>query len=389
MANQIARADVVGSLLRPPYLLAAKQDLREGKSIEEELSALEDRAVIEAIKLQESCGIQCITDGEYRRNSWIPLVPIIDDPIHEPAVSGIEFLPVDAGWIGLWKEPTGERISRESVMEDFHMTKEAFVTGKLKLNYDIVNGEYPFLKLHAHGRIKFNVPAPSWHRIYWHKDYSTDAYKTSDDFIKAMAEFMREHIIEPLLSMDCDYIQIDAPNYAQWHIDPECREQFEQFGHDMEHELIADAEFDNMLFEGVSGITTAIHMCRGNAPRGRYLASGGYEAISKKIFPRWTNINTLLLEYDSDRAGDFKPLADTLDHHIVVLGLVSTKTKELEDKEVIIQRIKEAAEYVPLERLAISPQCGFSSGEWADTMGLELQERKLKLVGDIAKEVWT
>ena len=93
MANQIARADVVGSLLRPPYLLAAKQDLREGKSIEEELPALEDRAVIEAIKLQESCGIQCITDGEYRRNSWIPLVPIIDDPIHEPAVSGIEFLP--------------------------------------------------------------------------------------------------------------------------------------------------------------------------------------------------------------------------------------------------------------------------------------------------------
>ena len=388
MPHKISRADVVGSLLRPADLLAAKSDLREGKSGDTALSELEDQAVLDAIKLQESCGIQCITDGEYRRNSWIPLIPIINDPIYEATVSGFEFLPVDGGWVDLWKEPDGQRLTRETILEEFHMTEEAFITSKLKLNHDIVKGEYPFLKQHAHGRTKFNVPAPSWHRIYWHKDYSSDAYKTSDDFIKAIAEFMREHIVEPLLSLGCDYIQIDAPNYAQWHIDPECRDRFEKNGHDMAHELIADAEIDNMLFEGVNDVTTAIHLCRGNAPQGRYLASGGYEAISKQIFPLWTNINTLLLEYDSDRAGDFKPLADTLDHQTIVLGLISTKSKELEDKEVIIERLKEASQFVPLERLAISPQCGFASGEWADTISHELQAKKLKLVGDIAKEVW-
>ena len=130
-------------------------------------------------------------------------------------------------------------------------------------------------------------------------------------------------------------------------------------------------------------------MCRGNAPGGMWAAAGGYEAISKDVFPRLKNVDRLLLEYDSDRAGTFAPLADVLPHHQVVLGLVTTKDGTLEDPEAIVARIEEATEYVPLDRLALSPQCGFASGEIARTMSLEEQEAKLRLVGDVARRVWS
>jgi 5-methyltetrahydropteroyltriglutamate--homocysteine methyltransferase len=388
MPNKIARADVVGSLLRPDYLTKAKDQMREGDIDLEELHRLEDRAVTEAIELQEAAGIQAISDGEMRRNTWIAFIPLLDDPLFHAPVSGFEFLDADAGWVDLWKEPGGKPVSSETIREEFHMPKEPFITSKLKFNRDIASDEYAFLKEHAHVRTKYNIPSPSWHRIFWHPDYSTGAYPTSDDFIADVADFYREHIVEPLLSMGCDYIQLDAPNYAQWHIDPDNRKAFERHGHDMAHELVADAEFDNRVFEGISGISTGIHLCRGNAPRGMYLASGGYEVIAREIFPRWSNINTLLLEYDSDRAGGFEPLAETRDHQAVVLGLVTTKDAKLEKEDALVGRINEASKIVPLERLALSPQCGFASGEIADTMTIPQEKAKLELVGRVARKVW-
>jgi 5-methyltetrahydropteroyltriglutamate--homocysteine methyltransferase len=388
MPNKIARADVVGSLLRPDYLTKAKDQMREGDIDLEELHRLEDRAVTEAIELQEAAGIQAISDGEMRRNTWIAFIPLLDDPLFQAPVSGFEFLDADAGWVDLWKEPGGKPVSGEAIKEEFHMPKEPFITSKLKFNRDIASDEYAFLKEHAHVRTKYNIPSPSWHRIFWHPDYSTGAYPTSDDFIADVADFYREHIVEPLLSMGCDYIQLDAPNYAQWHIDPDNRKAFERHGHDMAHELVADAEFDNRVFEGISGISTGIHLCRGNAPRGMYLASGGYEVIAREIFPRWSNINTLLLEYDSDRAGGFEPLAETRDHQAVVLGLVTTKDAKLEKEDALVGRINEASKIVPLERLALSPQCGFASGEIADTMTIPQEKAKLELVGRVARKVW-
>jgi methionine synthase II (cobalamin-independent) len=143
-----------------------------------------------------------------------------------------------------------------------------------------------------------------------------------------------------------------------------------------------------LVFAGLSGVTRAMHMCRGNAPGGMWAASGGYEVISREVFPRLTNVDRLLLEYDSDRAGGFAPLADVLPHHQVVLGLVTTKDGRLEDHEDVVSRIEEAAQLVPLERLAVSPQCGFASGEIARTMTVEEQEAKLRLVGDVARRVW-
>jgi 5-methyltetrahydropteroyltriglutamate--homocysteine methyltransferase len=377
------RADVVGSLLRPEYLREARDAARAGTKGADEVREIEDRAVLEAIAIQEDAGIEAITDGEYRRYGWIALIPMIDDPIFRAPVSGFEFLDADSGWRDLWKTSSGEPADLSSLPP-----LEPFVTRRLEVDRDIVGDEFAFLKANAHARPKYTIPAPSWHRTYWHPEHSVGAYSTSDEFIEDVARLTREHVVDRLVELGCDYIQIDAPNYAQWHIDPGNRAAFEEHGHDMGHELVADAEFDSMVFEGLTGVTRAMHMCRGNAPGGMWAASGGYEAISKQVFPRLENIDRLLLEYDSDRAGTFAPLEDVLPHHEVVLGLVTTKDGTLENAEDIAARIEEATEYVPLDRLALSPQCGFASGEIARTMTLEQQEAKLRLIGDVARRIW-
>jgi 5-methyltetrahydropteroyltriglutamate--homocysteine methyltransferase len=377
------RADVVGSLLRPEYLREAREAARAGTTEAAELHTLEDKAVLEAIALQESAGIQAITDGEFRRTGWIAFIPMVDDPLFEAPVSGFEFLNAASGWRGLWKTSEGDPADTSALPPE-----EPFVTRRLEVQRDIVGDEFAFLKSNAHARAKYSIPSPSWHRTYWHPDYSTDAYPTSDDFIEHVTRLTREHIVDRLVELGCDYIQLDAPNYAQWHIDPGNRAVFEEHGHDMAHELVADAELDNMVFEGLAGVTRAMHMCRGNAPGGMWAATGGYEVISSEVFPRLTNLDRLLLEYDTDRAGGFAPLADVLPHHQVVLGLVTTKNGTLENPDDVVARIEEATEHVPLDRLAVSPQCGFASGEIARTMTLEEQEAKLQLVGEVARRVW-
>ena len=339
-------------------------------------------AVLEAIALQEGAGIEAITDGEYRRHGWIALIPIIDDPLFRAPVSGFEFLDADSGWRNLWKTGSGEPADTSGLPPE-----EPFVTRRLEVDRDIVTDEFAFLKANAHARAKYTIPAPSWHRIYWHPEHSSDAYPTSDDFIADVTRILREHVVDRLVALGCDYIQIDAPNYAQWHIDPVNRAAFEEHGHDMAHELVADAEFDSMVFEGLTGVTRAMHMCRGNAPGGMWAATGGYEAISKEVFPRLRNLDRLLLEYDSDRAGTFEPLADVLPTHQVVLGLVTTKDGTPEDPKDLVARVEEATRYVPLERLAVSPQCGFASGV-IGAMTAEQQEAKLRLIGDVARQVW-
>jgi 5-methyltetrahydropteroyltriglutamate--homocysteine methyltransferase len=383
MVTTAVRADVVGSLLRPEYLREARAAAREGGIDHDELRAAEDRAVEEAIALQEDAGIEAITDGEYRRTGWIAFIPMVDDPLFEAPVSGFEFLDAASGWRGLWKTGAGEPADTSALPPE-----EPFVTRRLRVERDIVGDEFAFLKERAKARAKYTIPAPSWSRIFWHPEFSTDAYPTSDEFIEDIARLTREHIVDRLVELGCDYVQLDAPNYAQWHIDPGNRAAFEEHGHDMAQELVADAEFDNMVFDGLTGVTRAMHMCRGNAPGGMWAATGGYEAISSQVFPRLTNLDRLLLEYDSDRAGGFGPLADVLPSHEVVLGLVTTKDGTLEDPDEVAARVEEATRYVPLDRLALSPQCGFASGEIARTMTIEEQEAKLRLVGEVARRVW-
>jgi 5-methyltetrahydropteroyltriglutamate--homocysteine methyltransferase len=156
----------------------------------------------------------------------------------------------------------------------------------------------------------------------------------------------------------------------------------------MAKELVADAEIDNAVFEGIRGVTRAIHICRGNAPGGRWLANGGYERIAAQVFPRLTNYDRLLLEYDTPRAGDFSPLGQVGRDTVAVLGLLTTKSGQLEDAGAVEARIREASRQVPLERLALSPQCGFASGEAGNPLTPEEQQAKLTLVGQVARRVW-
>ncbi|HEV3348450.1 MAG TPA: cobalamin-independent methionine synthase II family protein [Methylomirabilota bacterium] len=376
------RADVVGSLLRPDALRRARQGAREGRVTPEALRAAEDDAVREAIALQEGAGLDVVTDGELRRGSWVITIPLREDPTARPPLGGFEFLPADPGWWSLWKEPDGRRA------QVWTNPTRPFITRPIEVARDVVSDEYAFLRANARARTKFTIPSPSWHRIFWHPEYSRAAYPTPEDFLRAIARYLREHVVPRIVALGGDYIQMDAPNYAQWHVDGENRAAFESWGHDMAAELVADAEIDDSVFEGVRGVTRAIHICRGNAPGGRWLANGGYEAIAGQVFPRLTRYDRLLLEYDTPRAGDFGPLAHVRADATVVLGLLTTKQGALEDGAAVEARIREAARRIPLERLALSPQCGFASGEAGNPLTPAQQTAKLGLVGAVARRVW-
>ena len=382
MTAPVARADVVGSLLRPAYLKDARRGARTGLVSDADLLAAEDRAVREAIALQESAGIDVITDGELRRSSWVVTIPLRPEGRPYAPLAGYEFLPADPGWWSLWKEPDGRRA------QVYDAPARPFVTRPISVVRDLVGHEYAFLRANARARTKLTIPAPSWHRIFWHPEHSRAAYPTAEDFLRAIAGYLRDEVIPALRAAGGDYLQLDAPNYAQWHVDPDNRAAFQSWGHDMAAELVADAEIDNLVFAGVPGMTRAIHICRGNAPGGRWLANGGYGSIAGEVFPRLTNVDRLLLEYDTPRAGDFGPLRHVRAGAEVVLGLLTTKQGALEDAAAVQTRIREAARLVPLEHLAVSPQCGFASGEAGNPLTPAEQEAKLRLVGAVARTVW-
>jgi 5-methyltetrahydropteroyltriglutamate--homocysteine methyltransferase len=378
----VARADVVGSLQRPGYLRDGRRGVRQGILTLSELRAIEDQAVREAIALQEHAGLDVITDGEFRRQSWIATIPLLDERDYRAPLGGFSFIRAEPGWLALWKDRGGHPAQ-------LSIPTRAFITEPLRVERDIVADEYPFLKANARVRTKYSIPAPSWHRVNWHPHYSRDAYATADDFLRAIARYLREHVVEPLIALGCDYVQLDAPNYAQWHVDAGNRAAFAAAGHDMAAELEADAEIDNSVFKGITGITRAMHICRGNGPAGLWLAKGGYDSIASTVFPRLSNIDRLLLEYDTPRAGDFGPLQHVRPEAMVVLGLITTKDAAIEDAAAVESRIREASCFVPLERLALSPQCGFSSGEVPGyPVTLEAQQEKLRLIGRIARTVW-
>jgi methionine synthase II (cobalamin-independent) len=377
-----ARADVVGSLLRPDYLRDARKAAAQGALGATQLRAVEDRAVREAIALQESAGIDTITDGELRRNSWVVTIPLREVGVAHAPLAGYEFLPADPGWWSLWKEPDGR------AAQAWTAPTRPFITTRLRVVRDIVADEYAFLRSTAHRRTKFTIPAPSWHRIFWHPEHSRAAYPTPEDFLRDVARYLRDEVVRKVAAAGGDYVQMDAPNYAQWHVDPGNRAAFESWGHDMAAELVADAEIDDLVFEGVRGVTRAIHICRGNAPGGRWLANGGYDTIAGEVFPRLKNYDRLLLEYDTPRAGDFGPLRHVRQDTTVVLGLLTTKRGALEDAAALEMRVREATKLVPLERLALSPQCGFASGEAGNPLTPAEQEAKLRRVGEVARTIW-
>lgn len=374
----IARAETVGSLLRPNYLHEARQAVREGRLDQESLRSLEDRAVLEAIELQTHVGLDVITDGEFRRAGWNPATS------YQPDAPIGGYGPVDdyrITYMKFWRDKTGNIVDRR-------LGPGTVIKSPLELRRDIVTSDYGFLKEHTTARTKFTFTAPSYHRHFWHPVHSRDAYPTVDDYLIAVRDFIRKEIVDRLIALGCDYIQLDAPNYGQAYTDPDVRAAFEAEGHDLEAELIQDAELDNSLFDGITGMTRAIHICRGNGGGGYWSASGGYEHIAEQMFPRLTNVDTLLLEYDTERAGGFEPLQHVRPGTTVVLGLLTTKDGTLEDAESVKRRIREAATFLPLESMALSTQCGFSSSGTGNPLSPEQQRAKLELVSSVAEELW-
>lgn len=359
MAEQY-RAEVVGSLVRPGYLAEARQDRRDGALGTAAFKRVEDRAVEQAIALQEGVGLDVVTDGELRRG-------IFTGPLEE-AVDGLEYVP---GVMRTWYGEDGP------VQEEIPQV----VTGKLSGRRSVVLEEYAYARAVARLPLKVTVPSPLMMFLRWSPQHSTGAYSDAFAMAADAAAIVRAHV-QDLADLGCTYVQVDAPELATL-VQPETREWYESQGIAPDAILSEGIDLLNEV-TSVPGMTYAIHLCRGNRS-GRWMASGGYDHIAEALFRRASGFDRYLLEYDDARSGSFEPLRKVPDDASVVLGLVSTKRPELESVDTLVARIDEAAAHIPKERLAISTQCGFASAAGGNP-GItgDVQEAKLRLVVEAA-----
>jgi 5-methyltetrahydropteroyltriglutamate--homocysteine methyltransferase len=356
------RSDVVGSLLRPDYLKQARQRREAGELAPAAFKQIEDRAVDEAVELQTRAGLDVITDGEMRRYAFYG--HFID------AVEGFDKL-------GGWAIPFRDEQGNELVLQ------RPVVVSKLRRLRSMCSEEFSYLRARAGRPIKITLINAQQAAAYYDAEKSKGAYPTIDAYLADVVEILRAEV-EELVRLGCDYIQIDAPQYAGL-LDPAIREGYRKRGTDPERLLERCIELDNAVIGDHPGVTFGIHLCRGNN-QSKFYASGGYDPIAA-VFER-TRFQRFLLEYDDERSGGFEPLRHVPEDRTVVLGLVTTKKPALESKEELRRRIDEAARYVPLERLALSPQCGFASTEAGNLLTPADQAAKLALVAEVAREVW-
>ena len=359
------RAEHIGSLLRPAELLQARTEYAAGRLQLDELRAIEDRAILSAIQKQQQIGLDVLTDGEMRRGSW--LTDMAD------AVEGFvpERVPLE------WKGPGGGVEGSTALAAGAKLKKAAKLTGH----------EVPFLKKNAHVPFKVTLPAPSNFMLASYKAGITDKfYPTHADLLRDIVEFTRDEV-SWLVSEGVRYIQFDAPYYSHY-LDPRQQEKMRQEGLDPFRELDNAIAGDNAAIRAVprDSVTLALHVCRGNN-RSRWYTEGGYDAIAEKLFGG-LQVDRFLLEYDTERSGGFEPLRLVPRGKDVVLGLVTTKEPRLESQDGLRRRIDEAAKFVALENLALSPQCGFASVASGNLLSHEEQWRKLELVVDTARKVW-
>jgi 5-methyltetrahydropteroyltriglutamate--homocysteine methyltransferase len=356
------RAEVVGSLLRPEYLAVARKQLVAGELDPARFKAIEDRAVDEAVELQTAAGIDVITDGEQRRYAFYG--HLVD------SVSGFDKL---GGWAIPFRDETGEQL----------VLQRPVVVEKLRPLRSMAAEDFTYLRGTTKAPAKVTLISAQQAAAYYDPEKSKAAYPTRDAYLADIVQLSRREVDE-LTRLGCTYIQIDAPQYAAL-LDPDLREGYRKRGSDPEKLIDACIEMDNAIISGHPGVTFAMHICRGNN-QSKFYAAGDYEPIAR-IFQK-TNFDRFLLEYDDERSGGFEPLRHVPEDRTVVLGLVTTKKPALESDEELKRRIAEAARYIPLERLAVSPQCGFASTMEGNRLSIEEERRKLELVGRVAKAVW-
>src|SRR6266571_4219454 len=355
-------SEVVGSLLRPAYLVDARKQFESGQISAVDFKAVEDRAVNEAIALQEDAGIDVITDGELRRYAF-----------YGHLVEALEGFDKYGGWAIPFRDESGEEL----------VLKRPVVVEKLQWKRSMCAEEWVYLRSRKSHAGKVTMISAQQAAAYYDPEKSKSAYSTRDAYLADIVDFSRREV-EELIRLGCTYIQIDAPQFAAL-LDPQMREGYRQRGNDPDKLIDRCIELDNAIISGHPGVTFAIHICRGNN-QSKFYAAGDYEPIAR-IFAR-TKFNRFLLEYDDERSGGFEPLRHVPEDRVVVLGLVTSKKPALEPEEELKRRIVEASRFLPLERLAISPQCGFASTMEGNRLTLGDQRKKLELVGNVARAVW-
>ena len=364
-ATDIVRADVVGSLLRPDYLKQARERWEGGEIGPAEFKRIEDRAVDEAVRLQEEAGLDVVTDGEVRRYAFFGHLV--------EALEGFDKL-------GGWAIPFHDEAGRELVF------KRPVVVEKLRWRRSMCAEEFTYLRARTQRPAKVTLVSTQQAAAYYDPEKSAGAYPTRDAYLADLVDLTRREIAE-LIRLGCTYIQIDAPQYAAL-LDPQMREGYRQRGSDVDEMIDRTVELDNAVIDGfdTQGVTFGLHICRGNN-QSMFYASGGYDPVAERVFGR-TKFHRFLLEYDDERSGTFEPLRLVPEDRVVVLGLVTTKKPRLESREELGRRIGEAAKVVPLERLALSPQCGFASTWEGNRISPEVQRQKLEVVARTARAVW-
>jgi 5-methyltetrahydropteroyltriglutamate--homocysteine methyltransferase len=362
------RADHVGSLIRPDALIRARQQAENDEISETDLRRIQHAAIRDVVRMQEELGLKLVTDGEYNRHSW-----------HRDFMlkfANVRMVP--SKLTVRFHSAEGERLHSPPTMQ---------VTGKLaRPAGGMFVEDFKFLVSIARAMPKITLPSPTvMHFRGGREAIDADAYPDIAAFYDDLARLYREEIAE-LAQAGCRYLQIDEVNLA-YLCDPELRRQVVNIGEDP---AALPSTYARLLNDTIRDrppdMTVCMHLCRGNFA-GAWVAEGGYEPIAELLFNE-IGIDGYFLEYDSARAGGFEPLRFLPKGKIAVLGLVTTKSGQLESKDELKRRIDEAARHAPLEQLALSPQCGFSSGIGGNTMDIKGEIAKLALVVDTAREVW-
>jgi 5-methyltetrahydropteroyltriglutamate--homocysteine methyltransferase len=365
-----AHTDVVGSLLRPQALLDARRRFEQGEIEPAEFKRIEDAAVDAAVALQEQAGLDIVTDGEMRRLSFQSGLP--------DAVEGFGEVPLDAYLWGEWHgdEHVGDRATERP--------PRLGVREPLRRRRHIAAEELTYLRGRTSRIAKITLTSPSLYANLWSPELSLDAYPTLDSFLEDVVEIMRDEVRE-LARLGATYLQLDAPHYPLL-IDPATRAFYESQGWSLERWLDRGIELDNAVIAAAPGVTFGFHLCRGNQGS-RWLVSGGYDPIAPRLF-RGVNAQRLLLEYDDERSGSFEPLREVPDDRMVVLGLVTTKSGRREAVEELERRTREAAAFIDLEQLAISPQCGFATSVVGNALTQDDERAKLETIARAAAVIW-
>ncbi|NOT62548.1 MAG: cobalamin-independent methionine synthase II family protein [Acidobacteria bacterium] len=356
------RSDVVGSLLRPAYLKDARTKHDAGEMSDTLFKEIEDRAVSEAVELQERADIEVVTDGEMRRYAF-----------YGHLVEAVEGYDKYGGWAIPFRDDAGEEL----------VLQRPVVVSKLQRKRHMCAEEFTWLRASTARPAKTTLVSAQQAAAYYDADKSKAAYATVDAYLADLVDILRGEIDE-LIRLGCQYIQIDSPQYTAL-LDPELREGYLKRGNDPDRLLDLSIEMDNAIINQHPTVQFGLHLCRGNN-QSKFYAQGDYGPITK-VFQK-TKFDRFLLEFDDARSGGFEPLGEVPEDRIVVLGLVSTKKPELESKDELKRRINEAAQYIARDRLALSPQCGFASTLEGNLVTPADQEAKLKLVAETAREVW-